>query len=191
MDWTAGSQEPVAPLVRRAHAGERDAQANLCRRFLPAVRAFARRRLRTQDAVDEFAQDVLLRLIEALQNGAVNEAERVGGFVLGICKHLALDRVRQNERRAALWQEHSPMLAELFGSPRNTPTMQELKLEDCLTQLSQRARDVVRFSYVDGKDHGEIAAALAISEANARVLRHRTLGALRECMKRPLPWEAA
>jgi DNA-directed RNA polymerase specialized sigma24 family protein len=49
----------------------------------------------------------------------------------------------------------------------------------------------VRLGYVEARDHDQVAAALAISPANARVLRHRTLSSLRECMSKRMSWEAA
>jgi RNA polymerase sigma-70 factor (ECF subfamily) len=180
--------ESAEVLVVRAEGGDSEAASALCRRFLPAIRSFARRRLQSKEAVDEFSQDVLLRLLEALRQGSIAERERVGGFVLGICRNLALDRVRQRERREALWEQHHTVLAGFADVERDSPTYREMKLEDCLAQMSQRARDVLRFSYVETKSHVEIAEALAISESNARVLRHRTLGALRECMKKGIPW---
>jgi RNA polymerase sigma factor (sigma-70 family) len=64
-------------------------------------------------------------------------------------------------------------------------------LEDCLSQLSKRARDLMRLGYVEARPHDEVAAALDISLSNARVLRHRTLASLRECMSTRMSWEAA
>ncbi|HSC86824.1 MAG TPA: hypothetical protein VLC09_06115 [Polyangiaceae bacterium] len=53
-------QPSLAQLVTRAAQGDPAAEAELCVRFAPAVRAFARRRLRDRDAVDEFTQEVFL-----------------------------------------------------------------------------------------------------------------------------------
>ncbi len=64
-------------------------------------------------------------------------------------------------------------------------------LEDCLSQLSKRARDLVRLGYVESRAHEEVALELDISPTNARVLRHRTLASLRECMSKRMSWEAA
>src|ERR1041384_706021 len=104
------SADTPAELVAKAKAGERPAEEVLCQRFAPAVRAFARRRLRGVDAIEEFTQDVLLLLVEAVRGGRVEQGERVGGFVLGICKNLAFDRARQRERRDALWHAYGAAL---------------------------------------------------------------------------------
>lgn len=185
------SAEAPAALVSLARSGERQAEEELCQRFAPAVRSFARRRLRGADAVEEFTQDVLLLFVEAVREGRVEQGERVGGFVLGICRNLAFDRVRQRERREALWQTYGAVLESVSVQAIETQHYEIAHLEDCLSQLSKRARDVVRLGFVESRDHDEVATELGVSPQNARVLRHRTLASLRECMSKRMSWEAA
>lgn len=181
----------LADELARVKSGDRAAEAALCARFLPAMRLFARRRLRTKDAVDEFVQDVMLVLVEAMRRGAVEDPERLGGFVLGICKNLARDRAKQRARRDELWTQFG---ADLVPPDMDTPAFasdEYMHLSDCISELSLRARTVIHLSYFELKSHQEIAQALDVSEANARVMRHRTLQALRDCMSKPLVWESA
>jgi RNA polymerase sigma-70 factor, ECF subfamily len=182
---------PVAELVGSARQGQRPAEAELCRRLAPAVKAFARRRLRGAEAIEEFTQDALLLMVEALREGRVEQPERLGGFVLGICRNLAHDRARQRDRRRALWEQYGAALGSLALEPEQRDTYDIAHLEDCLSQLSKRSRDLVRLGYVEALPHDEVAATLGISPANARVMRHRTLASLRECMSRRMSWEAA
>lgn len=188
---TTGELEPLTQLVGRARGGERAAEETLCRRMAPAVRAFARRRLRGKEAVDEFSQDALLLMIEALRGGRIEQPERLGGFVLGICRNLAFDRARQRERREQLWQTYGAALEVVSVEAASRETHAVIHLEDCLSQLSQRSRDLIRLGYLESRGHEDVAQALSISESNARVLRHRTLASLRECMSKRLSWEAA
>jgi RNA polymerase sigma factor (sigma-70 family) len=60
-----------------------------------------------------------------------------------------------------------------------------------MSQLPLRSREVIRLGYIESYGNDEVAQKLAISAANARVLRHRTLASLRECMSKRLSWEAA
>ena len=185
----AVQDEPSIPvLVVAGAAGDRQAEAALCHRFAPAVRTFARRRLRTNDAVEEFAQDVFLRFVEALRAGQVAEPERVGGFILGICKNLARERARNAERRAQLWEQFGSALATLSDEP-TLAAYQLAQLEDCLSQMPQRSREVIRFAFIDGQPAAAIASRLAMSEGNVRVVRHRAIEALRECMSTKVSWE--
>lgn len=181
----------LAEEIERVKGGDRIAESALCARFLPAMRLFARRRLRTRDAVDEFVQDVLLVLVEAMRRGAVEDPERLGGFVLGICKNLARDRAKQRDRRNELWEKFG---ADLISVQSETPDFggdEYNHLSDCISELSLRSRTVIHLAYFELKSHQEIAAQLEVSEANARVMRHRTLQALRDCMSKPLVWEGA
>ena len=132
----------------------------------------------------------MLILIEALRAGKVSEPDRLGGFVLGICRNLALDRVRQKERREALWQQHGVTLEQLAMAPPEHAGYELIHLEDCLSQLPQRSRDVVKLAYVDAFSAEEIASRLQTTAVNARVLRHRTLHTLRDCMAKRISWEA-
>jgi RNA polymerase sigma-70 factor (ECF subfamily) len=186
------TERPVAELVPQAAAGDRAAEEALCRRFVPAIRAFARRRLRSDDAVAEFTQDVLLVLVEALRAGAVAEPARVGGFVLGICRNLAHDRARMRERREALWERFGATVSAVESAEAPERDRHLIAhLEDCLSQLSARAREVVRQAYVEGASNGDIAGRLSTSEGNVRVLRHRAVSMLRDCMSKRISWEAA
>jgi len=193
MDPTSGvvPPVPVRTLVLRAREGDREAEALLCARFQAAVRGFARRREPTQDAVNEFTQEVLLRLIEALRTGAVREPEALGGYVLGICRTLTASAARQRQRRQELWALYGADL-EPLELPAEGPSLYPVaKLEDCMSQLSPRARHVVVLGYVLMKSHAEIAAELELTLPSARVLRHRTLAVLRECLAGSISWESA
>lgn len=191
MSVAVAPDEPaVEALVTAATAGDTRAEGALCRRFAPAVRAFWRRRLRGADAVDEATQDVFLRFVQALRAGQLSEPARVGGFVLGICRNLARERARSQERRAELFAEFGAALAANDEQPE-LARYQLAQLEDCLSQITQRSRDVIRYAFIEGQSAGEIAARLEMTEGNVRVVRHRTLEALRTCMSQKLFYERA
>jgi RNA polymerase sigma-70 factor (ECF subfamily) len=186
----APEQPSVPALIAAARAGDRLAEGALVARFAAAVRTYARRRLKAADAVDEFAQDVFLRLVQAVRAGAIAEPERAGGFVLGICKNVARERARLAERRAELWAQFGDALAPLEDAPE-LARYQLALLEDCLSQISQRSRDVIKHAFVHGESAAEIGTRLEMSEGNVRVVRHRALEALRSCMSGKVSWEGA
>jgi len=189
-DPAQGDATEAAALAARALAGDRSAEARLCLRLAPAIRAFARRRLRSAEATSEFQQEVLLIFVEALRKGQLEDPARVAGFVLGICRNLALDRVRERERRGKLWELYGQAVTACDVVQPAEVTLEIMRLEDCLTELSQRAREAVWLSYGEVLSHAEVSTRLGISEANARVLRHRALHALKQCVALPKRWEA-
>ena len=186
----AADATDAAVLAARALAGDRVAEGRLCSRLSPAIRAFARRRLRSADATHEFQQEVLLIFVEALRKGKLEDPARVAGFVLGICRNLALDRARERERRSTLWQLYGEAVAACDVVQPAEVTLEIMRLEDCLTELSHRARQAVWLSYGELLSHAEVSARLGVSEGNARVLRHRALHALKQCVATPKHWES-
>ena len=100
--------------------------------------------------------------------------------MLGICRNLAREGARRDERRRALWERHGPVLEAVRAYER--PTLRVARLEDCLSQLTGRAREVLHRSFCLDESAGEIASNLGILETNVRVIRHRSLRALRLCL---------
>ncbi|HEY0466947.1 MAG TPA: sigma-70 family RNA polymerase sigma factor [Polyangiaceae bacterium] len=189
-DSAEGDASDAATLASRALAGDRTAEARLCLRLSPAIRAFARRRLRSSEASTEFQQEVLLIFVEALRARRLEDPARVAGFVLGICRNLLLDRVRERERRGKLWELYGDVVSACDVVQPAEVTLEIMRLEDCLTELSQRARQAVWLSYGELLSHSEVSNRLGISEGNARVLRHRALHTLKQCVSLPKRWEA-
>ena len=128
--------------------------------------------------------------VEALREGRLEEPARVAGFVLGICRNLALDRARERERRGKLWQLFGAAVTAYDSVQPAEVTLEIMRLEDCLTELSHRARQAVWLSYGELLSHSEVSSRLGISEGNARVLRHRALLSLKQCVALPKRWEA-
>jgi RNA polymerase sigma-70 factor (ECF subfamily) len=55
-------------------------------------------------------------------------------------------------------------------------------LARCLEVLKERERSVIMMSFYDEKTCADLAAFLSVSEGNVRVIRHRALQQLRECL---------
>jgi RNA polymerase sigma-70 factor (ECF subfamily) len=174
------------PVVLRALAGDRGAEREICERLLPAVRVFAARRLRPS-SVDDFSHDVLLLLVEALREGKVQEPSRVAAFALGICRNLARERARNEDRRRELMQRYGLSAADLAIWDASFHVRRD-HLEDCYSQLGERARGVIRMTFCNEEPDSDIARTLAVSESNVRIIRHRSLAALRTCLEKPISW---
>lgn len=180
---------PVEDVVGLALRGDRDAEAEVCRRIMGAVRAFAARRL-SGAAVDDFAQDVLLLVIDALREGRIEEPAHVASFALGVCRNLARERARASERRAELLAQFGMTEEDLVTFDRPLALRRD-RLEDCFSQLTDRARQVIRATFCDDEDDAPIAQNMELSPANVRVIRHRAIAALRTCLQGPVSWEGA
>lgn len=156
------------------------AEAELYRRLAPRVRLYGLRHLRDRDAAADLVQHVLLLTLEGLRAGKLREPERIVSFVLGTCRMTVLEIRRGTWRRATLLEKWGET-TEAFEPPESL-ALDPDRLATCLEALSERERSVVVLSFFADKPADEAAAELATSGGNVRVIRHRALARLRECM---------
>jgi RNA polymerase sigma-70 factor, ECF subfamily len=163
--------------------GARAAEAELCRRLAPRVRLYGLRHLRDGEAAADLAQQVLLVTIESLRAGRVREPERIVSFVLGTSRQIVRDGRRNDDRRQALFARYARELPALESAPPSE--VDSDRLRDCLDRLSARERSVVVLTFHAERKADEVAVELGLTAGNVRVIRHRALGLLRDCLSPP------
>ncbi len=168
-----------ADLAPRIAAGDREAEAEMCRRMGPRIRLYGLRHLRSPSAADDLVQHVLLKVLEALRTARLREPEKVAHFVLGTCRMTVLDLRRSSQRQAELLMMFGE---DLVPAPPPLPRHDEDQLARCVQALKERERSVVVMTFYDEQTVADTARFLGISEANVRVIRHRALQHLRTCM---------
>ena len=168
-------------LVRRIGlGGDPAAEAELFRRMAPRIRLYGLRHLRESPAADDLVQQVLLVVIEALRAGRVRASDKLSSFVLGTCRMTVLDQRRNTQRKEHLLEQYGgDMLAPV---PADTPHLDQEVLRGCVQRLKERERAVIVMSFYDEETGAEVARFLGVSEANVRVIRHRAIHQLRQCM---------
>jgi len=167
-------------LVRRIGAGEREAEAELFRRMGPRIRLYGLRHLRDVHASEDLMQNVLITIIEALRQSRLREPEKLASFVLGTCRMTILDLRRGAQRRERLLEQFGP---DLLGTAESfRPRLDQERLARCVESLKERERTVVVMTFYDEQTSADVASFLGVSEANVRVMRHRAIHQLRDCM---------
>jgi RNA polymerase sigma-70 factor (ECF subfamily) len=156
-------------------------EAALCREFAPRIRLYGLRHLRDPHAAADLVQQVLVITLEALRAGKIREPEKLASFVLGTCRMTVLDLRRGAARRQALLETYGVMEEAVEAAePR---ALDAEKLARCLDALAERERSVVLMAFVAEHTAEETAGELGLSAGNVRVIRHRALGRLRQCME--------
>ena len=186
-------------LARRVAAG-RDTQAEgeLYRRLARRVRLYGLRHLRDEHAAADLVQQVLLTTLERLRAGEVREPEKIASFVLGMCRMTVLEIRRGARRREGLLEKWAPgngvpAFAGMTGGAGVTYDAPEPivldreRLAGCLEALPERERSVVLLTFVADKAAGEVGAELGLTAGNVRVIRHRALARLRNCLSGEKP----
>jgi RNA polymerase sigma-70 factor (ECF subfamily) len=170
-----------AELVRQIGSGTgREAEAALFRRMAPRIRLYGLRHLRDEHAAEDLAQQVLVITLEALRARRLREPGKLASFVLGTCRMTVRDLRRSAQRKERLLEQ--------FGTHLPAPVQPSLprldyeKLRRCVQNLKERERAVVVMTFYDEQTAADLAGFLGVSEANVRVIRHRAIHLLRQCM---------
>ena len=173
-----------AELARRIAAAapriDAAAESELYRLLAPRVRLYGRRHLRDDEEAHDLMQQVMLMAIEKLRAGELREPERIASFVFGACRMVTVEMRRGERRREALLEKYGADLpiADIAVPPR----LDEARVAACLERLAQRERTVLLLSFYEEQPAQQVGAAIGLSEGNVRVIRHRALQRLRECV---------
>jgi RNA polymerase sigma-70 factor (ECF subfamily) len=123
---------------------------------------------------------VLITTLEALRAGRLREPDMLVSFVLGTCRMTVLDLRRGARRRERLLAEFG---SDLLPAPQpSMPYLDHDQLTVCVQNLRERERAVVVMTFYDERTVADVAGFLGVSEANVRVIRHRAIRLLRDCM---------
>jgi len=169
-----------AELVRRIGTGDTEAESELFRRMAPRIRLYGLRHLRDEHASDDLTQQVLITTLKALRAGRLREPEKLASFVLGTCRMTVLDLRRNAQRKDRLLEQFG---ADLHATVQpSIPQLDHDRLARCVQSLKERDRAVIVMTFYDEQTGADVARFLGTSEANVRVIRHRAIHQLRECL---------
>jgi RNA polymerase sigma-70 factor (ECF subfamily) len=173
-----------ADVARRIAEGADDAascEAELCRRFLNRARLYGLKHLRFDvTAAEDLAQQVMMILLEALRTGRVEDLERVDRFMLGTCRNVA-HSMRRAEGRVL--ETRRRLSTELAGA--STPPwdlVESRRVEECLGALPPRESRLLSLLFQEGATAAEAAEKLGTTPGNVRVIHHRAIARLRDCV---------
>lgn len=183
-DKAADPHQPEVVAARRiasaAPGVDREAEAELCRLLAPRVRRYGLRHLRDADEAADLMQLVMLMVLEKLRAGALRDPEQVVSFVFGICRLVVLDLRRGSLRRERLLEAYGEDLP--FADIAPAPRLDHERVGRCLEALSERERSVLVMTFHEERESGEVAGELGLTAGNVRVIRHRALERLRDCV---------
>jgi RNA polymerase sigma-70 factor (ECF subfamily) len=160
---------------------DKRAEAELYRRLAPRVRLYGLRHLRNAHAADDLMQQVLLMTLERVRAGKLRQPEKLASFVLGMCRMVVLEARRGTARREELLHLYGDSSSEPMDHAEQ-PDLDEAKLSGCLGRLAERERSVLVMGFFADKSADAVGLELGLTPANVRVIRHRALLKLRECM---------
>ncbi len=171
----------LAARIVAAEGAERDAaEAELCRRLGPRIRLFGLKHLRDRDAAADLVQQVLLVTLEGLRAGKVRDPSQLVSFVFGACRIAVLEARRRHARRDRLLRVFAEDVPVADAAP--AARLDHERVLRCLEHLPERERSVLVMTFYDERDSGDVGRELGLEAGNVRVIRHRGIRRLRDCV---------
>jgi len=163
--------------MRQALEGNEAAYRRLLAAVAERLRAQMRGRLARWGATDVEAEDVVQETLLAihLKRHTWNRVERFEPWLAAVARNKLIDALRRRGRRVELpIEEFEASLADESQANRDSA----LDVPVLLSQLGERAREIVRLVSIEGEDARTVATRLGMSEVNVRVTLHRSLKSL-------------
>jgi RNA polymerase sigma-70 factor (ECF subfamily) len=160
---------------------ERERERELCGTYAGRIRSYGMRHLRDRVLADDLVQLVLLAVVQALRAGRVEAVERLDAYVFGTARNICMDLRRGDARLRRVAEQAARELPASY-----LPAWEAVdrgRLQDCLGALEPRDRAVIIATFIEDRDSDEIGATLQLSAGNVRVIRHRALARLRDCVE--------
>jgi RNA polymerase sigma-70 factor (ECF subfamily) len=173
-------------LIARVQRGDREAFAQLVERYQTPVYNLAYRMLNNANDAEDAAQETFLRAYAQAKTFRVDHAPRFATWLLSICAHHCIDRLR---RRKFLWLSlEDDALEEALASDAPEPDDCVLRAEDAreiaqsLERLAPAYRLVVVLKYWHDQSIEEIARTTGDSVNAVKVKLHRARKMLARAM---------
>jgi RNA polymerase sigma-70 factor (ECF subfamily) len=156
----------------------------LSRRFRERLRYFAARRLADRQAAEDVAQEVLRRVLEALQAKRVENPAALPAFLFQTARHVCMQWGRSEGRKARAFTRLRSGEEDPGGDPLAGLITQEQreKVREAFEQLGPSDREVLRLSYMETLGAEEIGTQLKLTAGAVRVRRHRAVRKLAELL---------
>lgn len=169
-----------------AHAGDRQAFAQLFAFYAPRLKTFLSRQGFSASDCDDLIQDTMLAVWrKAWQFDA--EAGAVSTWIFTICRNLGIDRRRRVARR--LKDSDLPPMSDIDPSPSAEGEIisreDETRVRRALDQLPTEQAEVISLSFFSLSPQTEIAKALGIPLGTVKSRVRLAMNRLRQLLDEP------
>ncbi len=154
------SKRPISELFPLIQIGDTRAFDQLFLRYYPRLVVFARQYVRQQEAAEEVASEVFVKLW--LKRGKLGQVDRPEVYLYVAIKNTALNYLRSVKNQPATVTDE-PFTIELADFPEADGKELNRVLQEAIATLTEQRRVIFRMIKEDGLKVGDVAAILEIS----------------------------
>jgi RNA polymerase sigma-70 factor, ECF subfamily len=174
-------------VIEQARQLDPEAFDMLVDEYAPRVRGYLRRIIRTDD-VDDFVQEVFLRVVRTI--GSYHDGGRFDAWIFQIARNLTFDHLREKMRHPIQLDEPVDLETATQNSSRALVPQAGLEraeansqIEAALSRLPDTEREVILLRHFGRLTFEEIATVMNTPLGTALARSHRGLSKLRNSME--------
>jgi RNA polymerase sigma-70 factor, ECF subfamily len=173
----------------RLRSGDFATQEHFSNYFTPHIKIALSFRLKSREAIEDVRQETFSRFFLALRDGKILQPERLGSFVLSICRNVAREYYRLNPSFVSSLDDDEKEKKDV-PSPGVDPLdvliskETEKKVRKILDKLSERDRRLLREVFLEERDKDQVCRDFGVDREYLRVLLHRAKQAFKACYLR-------
>jgi RNA polymerase sigma-70 factor (ECF subfamily) len=153
--------------------------------FYKLIYRYARHRTGDDQAAEDTAGEVFVRLLDALEKGKAPR-QSLRGWLFGTAGHIVNDHFRRHYRvQNEDLEAHATLPASDEANPEHQLQLNltEERLRTALTRLTPEQQHVVTLRFGQGLSHREVAELVGKSEGAVKLLQFRAMQALRRLLE--------
>ncbi len=180
-------KEDIHHLVRKLRQGDRMAYETIYNRYAERMYYFSVKYLENETEAEEVIQNVFIKVW--VKREELRDDLSFNSFLFMITKNAVIDILRKRKRDKALSEKIGLRQQQLMEAPDDIYEYQELAAEinNVITGLPERRRQIYLLSREKGLSHKEIAAELSISPKTVEVQIRLSLQQIRAFLKKRYP----
>jgi RNA polymerase sigma-70 factor (ECF subfamily) len=172
--------------VRRLREGDRWTEEHFHSYFQQLLLIKLRKRLPSQDAIDDVRQTVFARVFEALRSpgGGIRDGRKLGSYVNSFCNNVLFEYYRKANVTEPLNEEHLEIVT-LEDVVNALLSAEEAKhVRAVIADLPARDAYILRAHFFKQRRPDEICRELGVTSDYLRVLLHRAKDRFRKSWRR-------
>ena len=174
---TSDDKEAAARLVRLVGDGDREAEAEIYRRYERGLRFLLRKLLGDANLAEDLAQEAFIILLTRLRRQGLDDPGRLNSFLYGIARKLAAREIGRRATRE-LAVETSVLESSVDPMPDQFDEVSREQLARIVHELfdelhTDRDRQILRRFWIYDEDKETICDALEIDDAHFHRVNYR------------------
>ncbi len=170
-----------AELIAQAKAGQVEAFGTLYQRYLDPIYRYIRIRVAEDNIAEDLTELVFLRAFEALDRYK-ERGRPFSAFLYQVARNLLVDHYRQQKRELPLEAVDDMAVTDSNIDEHVIWSERKVMLQQAMADLRPDYQEVIRLRVILALPTETVAQWMGRSEGAVRVLLHRALNAMRECM---------